>query len=92
MGIKYQVSKFVFKSLDQTSPIQFILNYEKYGHITRSNFNTTDGTIIKNLFIPSARTSNYGLKQLRVVAPRILNALPSHLKNETYLNVFFEKS
>ena len=33
---KYQVSKFVFKSLDQTSPIQFhnwfILNYEKYGH------------------------------------------------------------
>ena len=36
---KYQVSKFVFKSLDKTSPIQFhnwfILNYEKYEHKTR---------------------------------------------------------
>ena len=78
---KYQVSKFVFRSLGQRSPIQlhnwFILNYEKYGHRTRSNFNTTDGTIIKNLFIPSAQTSNYGLKQLRVVAPRVWNALPS---------------
>ena len=53
-------------------------------------FNTTDGTIIKNLFIPSARTSNYGLKQLGVVAPRIWNALPSHLKNETPLHVFWK--
>ena len=55
-------------------------------------FNTTDGTIIKNLFIPSARTSNYGLKQLRVVDPRIWNALPSHLKNETSLNNVFLKN
>ena len=61
-----QVSKFVFKCLNGTNPIQFhnwfILNYDKYGHRTRSNFNT-DGIIIKNLFVPSARTSNYGLKQ-----------------------------
>ena len=64
---KCQVSKFVFKSLNQTSPLQFHnwfkLNHEKYIHRTRSNFNTTDGTIIKNLFIPSVRTANYGFKQ-----------------------------
>ena len=31
------------------------------------NFNVNDGTIIRNLFVPSARTTNYGLKQLRVL-------------------------
>ena len=88
---KYQVSKFVFKSLNQTSPLQFHnwfkLNHEKYMHRTRSNFNTTDGTIIKNLFIP---TANYGFKQMRVVGPRIRNALPSYLKNENVLYIFLK--
>ena len=91
---KYQVSISVFKSLNQTSPLQFHswckLNHEKYMHRTRSNFNTTDGTIIKNLFIPSARTANYGFKQLRVIGPRIWNALPSYLKNENSLYVFLK--
>ena len=45
---KYQVSKFVFKCLSRTNPIQFhnwfILNYDKYGQRTRSNCNTDDGT------------------------------------------------
>ena len=91
---KCQVFKFVFKSLYQTSPLQFHnwfeFNHEKYIHRTRSNFHTTDGTIIKNLFIPSARTTNYGFKQLRVVGPRIWNALPSYLKNENSLYVFLK--
>ena len=51
---KHQVSKFVFKCLNGTNPIQFrnwfILNYDKYGHRTRSNFNTDNGINIKNLF------------------------------------------
>ena len=91
---KYQVSKFVFKNLNQTSPLQFHnwfkLNHEKYMHRTRSNFNTTDGTIIKNMFITSARTANYGFKQLRVIGPMIWNALSSYLKNENSLYVFMK--
>ena len=55
---KHQVSKFVFRCLNGTNPIQFhnwfILNYDKYGHRTMSNFNTDNGIIIKNLFVPSA--------------------------------------
>ena len=53
--------------LNGTNPKQFhnwfTLNYDKYGHWTRSNFNTDDGITIKNLFVPSAQPSNYGLKQ-----------------------------
>ena len=91
---KYQVFTFVFKSLNQTTPLQFHnwfkLNHEKHMHRTGSNFNTTDETIIKNLFIPSARTANYGFKQLRMISPRIWNALPSYLKNENSLYVFLK--
>ena len=86
----------MFKCLNGTNPIQFhnwfILNYDKYGHRTRSNFNTGNGIIIKNLFVPSTRTSNYGLKQLRVNGPRIWNVLPTYLKNESSFSVFFEES
>ena len=35
-----------------------------------------DGTKIKNLFIPSVRTTNYCLKQLKVNDTRIKNYLP----------------
>ena len=44
--------------------------------------------IINNLFTPSARTTNYGLKQIKVNGPRICNDLPTYLKNVTSLNVF----
>ena len=66
---KFQVSKFVFKCLYGNTPLQFhnwfTLNYEKYGHRTRSNYNTNNGIFIKSLFVPSARTTNYGLKTIK---------------------------
>ena len=78
---KYQVSKFVFKCLNQTTPEQvqnwYKLNHEIHGYSTRANFNVNYGIIINNLFLPSTRTTNYGLKQLRVNGPRIWNELPS---------------
>ena len=62
---KYQVSKFVFKCINKIAPINFqnwfSINHERHGHHTRLNFNITDGNKINNLFIPSARTTNYGL-------------------------------
>ena len=82
---QYQVAKFVYKCLNRTTPEQFHnwfkLYHQLHGHHTRSNFNANDGIIINNIFVPSACTSNYGLKQLKVNGPRIWNELPSYLKN-----------
>ena len=92
---KYQVSKFIFKCLNQLTPVQFhnwfVLNCNRHEHHTRSNFDVDKATSIKNLFIPLGRTSNYGLKQLRVNGPRVWNELPSFLKNEVSLHVFLKK-
>ena len=91
---KYQMSKFVFKCLNQITPVQFHdwykLNHQIHGYCTRVNFNVNDGVIINNLFVPSARTSNYGLKQLKVNGPRIWNELPASLKNASCLNIFLK--
>ena len=68
----------------------FILNYDKYGHRTMSNFNSDDGIIINSLFVPSARTSNYGLMSKGINGPRIWNVLPTYLKNESSFIVFLK--
>ena len=63
---KYLVAKFVFKCLNQNTPVQFHnwykLNHLIHGHLTRSNFNVNDGVVINNLFVPAICTTNYGLK------------------------------
>ena len=52
---KFQVSKFVFKCLYGNTPLQFrnwfTLNYEKYGHRTRSNYNTNNGILRVCLYL-----------------------------------------
>ena len=67
---KFQVSKFIFKCINKIAPVNFQnwfkIDHERYGYITRSNIKINDGKLIKNLFIPYARTTNYGLKQLKV--------------------------
>ena len=50
--------------------------------------NINDGKLIKNLFIPYARTTNYRLKQLKVNGPRIWNAMPTNIKDISSLHVF----
>ena len=55
-----------------------------------TNYNTNNGIFITSLFVPSARTTNYGLKQLRVTGSRIWNALPTYIKNEISFNVFLK--
>ena len=65
---KVQVSKFIFRCINKIAPINFHnwfkVNHERYGYNARSNININDGKLIKNLFIPYPRTTNYGLKQL----------------------------
>ena len=90
----HQVSKFVFKCIYRLTPEQFHDWYKltcgMHEHSTRSNVNVNEGIVINNLFVPSATTSNYGLKQLKVSGPRIWNKLPSDL-NVSSLNVFLKK-
>ena len=60
----------------------------KHMDSTRSNININDGIVINNLFIPSATTTNYGLKQLKVNGCMIWNALPTLIKKYKSLNIF----
>ena len=66
---KYQVCKFIFKCLHQLTPSNFFnwfkLNSSIHIHKTRSNFNTSVNSSTNKLFIPFARTTNYGLKVTR---------------------------
>ena len=74
---QFQVSKFIFKCINKIAPVNFqnwfSINHERYGYCTRSTINIMDGKKINNLFIPTARTSNYGMKLLKVKGPRIWN-------------------
>ena len=61
---KYQVLKFVFKSINMLGPEQFHDWFQlNHGRHRYKNFNIDSGTIIKNLVIPYARMTNYGMKQ-----------------------------
>ena len=44
-----------------------------------------------NLFVPSVRTTNYGLKQLKANGPRVWNELPSEVKDAGTLTVFSKR-
>ena len=50
---KFQVAKFVFKCLNQTTPVQFHnwykLNQLLHVHHTRSNYNVSNKAVINNL-------------------------------------------
>ena len=89
---KYQVSKFIFKCLHQLTPSNFHNWYKLissvHGYCTRSKFNISQNLTKNKLFIPFARTTNYGLKKLTVNDPRIWNALPDSLRNEDSIFIF----
>ena len=92
---KYQVAKFIFKSINKLTPENFhywfLMNSEVYDHKTRLTFKIDDKTAVNNLFIPSARTTHYGMKLIKVSGPRIWNSLPTHLKQVTTLEIFLKK-
>ena len=91
-----QVSKLIFKCINKIAPVNFHnwvkIHHERHGYSTRLNINVNDGIKIKYIFIPTVRTTNYGLKQLKVNGPRICNALPTNINNITSLHVFFEET
>ena len=79
-----QIAKFIHKCINMNIIGNFnqwfLLNRDVHAHMTRSNFdNSCIGT--NNLFIPYGRTSNYGLKKIKVSGPKIWNSLPSEIRN-----------
>ena len=82
------------KCINKTAPINVHnshINHKRHGYSTRLNNNINAGIKINNLFIPSVRTTNYSLKQLKSSGPRIWNVLPTMIKNTTSLYIFLKK-
>ena len=78
---KFQISIFIHKCLylrfSDNFKDWFTLNHTKHDYITRHNYSNPSNKVASNsLFIPQARTSNYGLKMLKVKGPKIWNSLP----------------
>ena len=82
---KLKVSKFIFNCLNKTNPVQFhnwyLLTSQVHLHNTRSKYVDIDNAIsTRTLFIPTARTTYYGLKSLKVQGTKIWNQLPATLR------------
>ena len=88
---KLQTCKFIFKCLHQLTPVNFHqwyqYNHNIHSYKTRANYNS-DCMALNSLFVPFARTTNYGLKLLKINGPRIWNTLPTQIRTLTTLNVF----
>ena len=89
---KLNISKFIFKCLNKMTPTNFHSWYHLTSlmnkHNTRSKFvNIENSVLTRTLFFPTARTSHYGLKLLKVQGPKIWNSLPPLLRiNESFNN------
>ena len=93
---KIMVVKFIFKCLNETNPINFhswyVLTSQVHQHNTRSKFIDVQNSIeTRTLFVPTARTTYYGLKLLKVLGPKIWNKLPPLLRNNNSLHDFIKK-
>ena len=88
---KVKIDKFIYKCLNNNTPINFWFLYttQIHNYNTRSEYIDTNQLIItKNLFIPAARTSHYGLKKIKVHGPKIWNELPSDVRVITSFGLF----
>lgn len=80
-----RIAKFVFNSLRKNCPDNFHLWFRLTSNIhrynTRSKFVNIESEIqTRTLFIPTSRTSHYGLKLTKVIGAKIWNKLPPKLE------------
>ena len=70
---KMRIAQFIYSCLNKTCPV----NFHSWFKLTRSQYIEIGKSIsTNNLFIPSARTSHYGLKLIKVQGPKIWNEIP----------------
>ena len=90
-----RISNFIYNCLNKTSPVNlqlwFRLTIQVHNHNTRSHYiNLEKSRYTNNLFIPTARTSHYGLKLIKVQGPKIWNEIPP-TRNIISSNIFIKK-
>ena len=93
---KMRIAKFIHNCLNKTSPVNFHLWFKLtiqiHNHNTRYKYISIDNLITTyNLFIPTARTSHYGLKLIKVQGPKIWNEIPSLIRNISSPKMFINK-
>ena len=92
-----RTSKFVFNCLIKVTPVNFHswfkLTAQIHNHNTRSKFADLDKFIItRTLFVPAARTTNYGLKLIKVQGAKLWNNLPAIFRvDNTTFSIFIKK-
>ena len=90
----YQICKFIFKSLNDLTPVNFRgwfkFSRDFHNHNTKMNYNMDNKTSNNYLVKHSARTINYGYKLLKVNGPRIWNELPHNIINQNSLSTFLK--
>ena len=88
---KLKVAKFIFKCLEKKVPINFHhwfqLTSQMYQYHTRSSY-TNNYQDSKHLYMPFARTTNYGSKKIKIQGTRIWNSLPVPLRITQSLSYF----
>ena len=89
---KLQITKFVFKCINQLTPNNFHdwfkMNASVHGYRTRYNYDINKNLFHNRISLYSVRTSNYGLKQMRFNGAKIWNSLPQHIMNAHSLASF----
>ena len=85
---KLMISKFIYNCLNRKTPENFHSWYKltnlMHSHNIRSKYIDIENSVTtRTLFIPTARTSHYGLKLLKVQGPKIWNKLPPILRINT---------
>ena len=88
---KMRITKFIYYCVNKTSPVNFQswfkLTVQVHNHNTRSQYINIDKLITtNNLFIPTARTSHYGLKLIKVQGPKIWNEIPALIRSSNSSN------
>ena len=93
---KMRIAKFIHNCLNKSSPVNFHLWFKLtiliHNHDTRFKYISIDNLITtNNLFIPTARTSHYGLKLIKVQGPKIWNEIPPLIRNISSPKLFINK-
>ena len=81
----FMVCIFIYKCLN-TSLLSLFEGWFKFSssiheYKTRLNYNIKSELSTNNLFIPIARTSNYGLELIKVNGPKIWNTIPNDIRS-----------
>ena len=82
-----RIAKFIYNSLIKNTPVNFHswfkVTSQIHNHNTRSKYvDINKSTLTRTLFVPTARTTHYGLKLIKVQGPKIWNKLPALLRVE----------